>query len=135
MDLSGPARILDGDTIEIGGTKMRLFGIDAPEGRQTGGREATQFLEAFIEGRLVRCVWSEIDRYGRPLATCYPRTKSGGSWSTVSLNKTMTRLGRAAAYLDYSNNFVPEMHTAMRNCRGMWSDLPHCWRRKQRAKR
>lgn len=30
-DLTGPARIVDGDSIEVGGTKIRLYGIDAPE--------------------------------------------------------------------------------------------------------
>ena len=33
-DLTGQARIVDGDTIWIGGTKVRLHGIDAPETRQ-----------------------------------------------------------------------------------------------------
>jgi endonuclease YncB( thermonuclease family) len=34
-DLTGKPRIVDGDTIEIGGTKIRLHGIDAPEMKQT----------------------------------------------------------------------------------------------------
>ncbi len=34
-DLKGKPRIVDGDTIEIGGTKVRLHGIDAPESKQT----------------------------------------------------------------------------------------------------
>ena len=31
----GLARIIDGDTLDINGTRIRMFGIDAPEGRQT----------------------------------------------------------------------------------------------------
>src|SRR5262245_41250346 len=34
-DLAGQATIIDGDTIEIHGTRVRLFGIDAPESAQT----------------------------------------------------------------------------------------------------
>ncbi|MDP6785986.1 MAG: hypothetical protein QGI13_02555 [Rhodospirillales bacterium] len=34
-DLSGPVRVIDGDTIEIGGRRIHLFGIDAPELEQT----------------------------------------------------------------------------------------------------
>ena len=32
--VEGPARIVDGDTIWIGETKIRLYGIDAPEAKQ-----------------------------------------------------------------------------------------------------
>ena len=33
-DVTGKARIIDGDTIHIGDTKIRLHGIDAPEAKQ-----------------------------------------------------------------------------------------------------
>jgi endonuclease YncB( thermonuclease family) len=32
--LSGPARVIDGDTIELEGERVRLHGIDTPEARQ-----------------------------------------------------------------------------------------------------
>ncbi len=40
-DVTGPARVIDGDTIEITGERICLHGIDAPERRQTCHRDGT----------------------------------------------------------------------------------------------
>jgi hypothetical protein len=34
-EITGPARVIDGDTLDLAGTRIRLWGIDAPETRQT----------------------------------------------------------------------------------------------------
>src|SRR4029453_6321568 len=80
VPLSGPARVVDGDSLEIGSQRIRLFGIDAPEGRQhcrdaqghdyACGREATRALEALIDGRPVTCTRLDHDRYEREVAAC-----------------------------------------------------------------
>src|SRR5687767_8406773 len=33
-DLAGPVRVIDGDTLDVGGTRVRLHGVDAPESAQ-----------------------------------------------------------------------------------------------------
>ena len=35
QDIIGTATVIDGDTLRIGATTIRLYGIDAPEKRQT----------------------------------------------------------------------------------------------------
>ncbi len=39
--LTGVARIIDADTVEIAGEKLRLEGIDAPESRQKCKEESS----------------------------------------------------------------------------------------------
>ncbi len=79
-DIAGPARVIDGDTIDIAGQRIRLHGIDAPEGRQTCrraaviwlcGAEAARALWLFIDGRRVTCWERDVDRYGRVVAVCH----------------------------------------------------------------
>lgn len=64
-DLIGQASIIDGDTLEIHGTRIRLWGIDAPESSQLCrdedssvyrcGARAANDLDAFLAGRPVTC--------------------------------------------------------------------------------
>src|SRR5919197_5240723 len=63
--LTGRARVVDGDSLDLGGERIRLYGIDAPEGRQSCndiagrpyacGRDASRALAAAIAGRRVTC--------------------------------------------------------------------------------
>ena len=78
-ELVGRATVIDGDTIEIHGRRIRLYGIDAPESAQlctTGGaryrcgQSAAVALADFIGQRTVICAQSGTDRYERAIATC-----------------------------------------------------------------
>ena len=78
--IAGPARVIDGDTIVVGDVHLRIFGIDAPETRQTCaasdghdyfcGRVAASALAEKIAGRPVTCRPRTTDRYGRTIAVC-----------------------------------------------------------------
>jgi endonuclease YncB( thermonuclease family) len=79
-ELTGQASVIDGDTLEIHGSRIRLWGIDAPESAQLcrgedsqqyrcGARAANE-LDGFIASSVVRCLPINLDRYGRTVATC-----------------------------------------------------------------
>ena len=120
--VSGQARIIDGDTIDIDGTRIRLEGIDAPEAAQTCtgadgeawacGREATREMAAMTRDRSVDCTSRGLDKYGRMLGICF----TGG----VDLNAEMVKRGYAWAFVRYSVRYVAE-ETAARAARlGIW---------------
>ena len=52
--LKGRCYVVDGDTITIGDTNIRLAGIDAPEMGQPHGEDAQAFLAALIVGKTLR---------------------------------------------------------------------------------
>lgn len=78
--ITGPASVHDGDTIKIGGENVRLYGIDAPELKQTCrsihgtlpcGEMARDNLVRLIDDQPVTCLYKERDRYGRIVGKCY----------------------------------------------------------------
>ena len=91
-------RVVDGDTVKVGRTTVRLIGIDTPEvyfGVECGGPQASAYAKRF-EGRRVRLrtdpTQSTYDRYGRLLA--YVDLVGGGS-----MNANMIRAGWANVYV------------------------------------
>lgn len=66
----GPARIVDGDTIVVRKTQIRLFGIDAPELNHPYGQKAKWALVSLCKGHEVRAEVTEQDDYGRTVAKC-----------------------------------------------------------------
>ena len=126
---AGEARVADGDSLEIGGERIRLRGIDAPELAQrcrkggadyACGSSARDALLALVSGRQVTCTGWERDRYGRLLAAC----SAGG----VELNRELVSSGWAVAYGD----FAAEEAAARNAGRGLWAgsfETPQGWRK------
>ncbi len=120
--LAGFAKIVDGDTIVLGHTRIRLEGIDAPEAGQTCkrrlvgswacGTEATGALARLIEGKPVRCQARGHDKYGRTLAVCFLGTEDVNAW--------MVRHGLAWAFVKYSTSYVKEEAQARAQRIGVW---------------
>jgi len=119
--LTGRASVIDGDTLEIKGRRIRLHGIDAPESGQTCyrngrawdcGHAASQALKRFIDGRTVTCTELDVDRFGRSVARC----TVGGE----DINAWLVRNGWAVAYRRFSEVYVREEAEARAARRGIW---------------
>ena len=122
-DLTGKASVVDGDTIEIGGARIRLWGIDAPESNQICrtkngiqypcGAKVTHELAAFISVRLVDCVPVSLDQYGQTFATCSDDGVDLGGW--------LVRNGFALDWPQYSKaKYDSAQREADHAGRGIW---------------
>jgi endonuclease YncB( thermonuclease family) len=121
-ELAGSARIIDGDTIAIGNTRIRLEGIDAPETGQTCGRRpfgtwpcgaaARVALARRIDGKPVRCQPRGRDRYQRTLAQCFLNGHDLNAW--------MVRQGYAWAFVRYSRRYLAQEAAAKAEGLGIW---------------
>ena len=69
--LEGPAYVVDGDTVVIKKTQIRLFGVDAPEMNHPYGKKAKWALMNLCKGQTVHAEVTEQDTHGRTVAKCY----------------------------------------------------------------
>jgi micrococcal nuclease len=71
LEQRGPAWVIDGDTIDIKGLRIRLAGIDAPEMDHPYGKTAKWALVNLCKGQEVRAVFDGDLSHDRTVATCY----------------------------------------------------------------
>ena len=139
LNASSSLKIIDGDTIILNSEKIRLYGIDTPEIKQTCtdnyghtylcGVKAKLELEKIIGSRKVSCIKKTKDRYKRSISICYVDEND--------INSLMVRSGWALAYRKYSKKYVKDEAIAKLNDAGMWSGkfiAPWKWRRMKNKK-
>ncbi|MCC5973075.1 MAG: thermonuclease family protein [Rubellimicrobium sp.] len=123
--LTGVVQVTDGDSIRLEGhaTRIRLFGIDAPEGEQTcrnahgadwacGGWVTLQ-VRARFEGASATCERRDTDRFGRMVAVCRVDGRD--------MNEEIVREGWAVAYRQFSSDYVGAETAARSAGAGLWS--------------
>ncbi len=71
VEMRGRAWVIDGDTIDIRGTRIRLAGIDAPEMDHPYGKGAKWALVNMCKGNEIRVVCDGDLSHDRTVATCY----------------------------------------------------------------
>ncbi|VAV88445.1 Succinoglycan biosynthesis protein, partial [hydrothermal vent metagenome] len=118
---SGVISVIDGDTLDVGGTRVRLHGIDAAETGQTCetaqgaewacGAAVSREVRARYQGRVAACEAVTMDVYGRVVALC----RVGGR----DIARDLVHDGLALAYRKYSRKYVTEETRAARAGRGL----------------
>lgn len=117
-DTTGPIRVIDGDTIDVQGTRIRLHGIDALEKDQTCtdangtvwacGAWVTEAVRARFAGQTAHCTAMDTDRYHRTIAKC--------SFAGEDMGQILVSAGWAFAYRKYSLEYdLDEKGAAIRN--------------------
>ena len=134
--IAGQARVVDGDTLDVGPIRVRLEGIDAPEADQTCqdasgeswncGLKASAQLRALAEAGDVMCDRTGTDVYGRALAECYE--------AGININAAMVQAGLAWAFVRYSMEFSGLEAEARAAKIGVWqgpAEAPWDYRRRE----
>lgn len=124
---------VDGDSFEINGQRVRLIGIDAPEGPQMCqrdgrdwpcGRESANQLGRLVRAKDVTCAVEKADQHGRFLSVCRVDGRN--------LNQWMVANGWAVSYGKYKS----DERAAKSAGKGLWSgtfERPRDWRDRKRA--
>ena len=142
-EITGYAKVIDGDTIRINSKKIRLHGIDAPEKKQSCkkpyltivffsfsenylcGQVSTNKLIKKINNQIIKCKIKNVDRYNRLIGECYKRNKNLNAWLVSN--------GYAVAYRKYSKKYISDEMNAKNNKLGIWQgkfEMPWDFRRK-----
>ena len=132
-DITGVAKVREGDQVTIGSNRIRLGGIDAPSTDQlclnpkgerwTCGVAARDELIKHVDGKSWTCRLGATDRRGRSVARC----EVGGE----DIQKWLVRSGWALAYDRFSHDYDADQAAAREANAGMWQGAfiaPWDWR-------
>lgn len=121
-EITGAGEASDGDTLDLGYLRIRLWGVDAPELAQTCaradgaewdcGRAAAARLKQLMRGAELRCTARDRDQYGRVVARCSARG--------LDLGQRLIAEGLAWAYTRYTLDYAEDEAQARAAGVGLW---------------
>jgi len=97
--ISGPARVIDGDTVVVAGTTVRLKGVDAAELGTVLGEIAKRAMIGIVTGQLT-CQLTGEKTWQREVGYCF--TAAG-----VDINQAIIAQGAALACPRYDPRYLP----------------------------
>ena len=119
--VTGQIRVIDGDSFEVDGVKIRLHAIDAPETDQICQTEQgrgwacggwiTKVVSDRYSGASASCEAIDTDKYGRTVARCTALGEDVGAW--------LVREGFAFAYVKYGRDYAQIEQEAAAMDRGL----------------
>jgi endonuclease YncB( thermonuclease family) len=134
----GTVQVVDGDSLRRGVADIRLYGIDAPEYRQSCfdknrtaypcGKHAANELRELVGNHEVTCTAIDTDRYDRAVSVC----KIG----QLDINAEMVKRGWAVAYSRHSLDYIGVEAQARLAKRGIWAgtfEEPEDYRARNRS--
>jgi endonuclease YncB( thermonuclease family) len=139
----GKAEVHDGDTLKIKNTRIRVYGLDAPELKQkcfkngesvNCGVDSKNELERLIGAREIFCIPLDEDKYQRSDSNCYYRNDNG---IKINIGQQMVIEGWALAYKTYSPRYIINEFIARISMKGIWAmqfKKPWDWRKEQKFK-
>jgi endonuclease YncB( thermonuclease family) len=132
-DITGVPKIREGDQIQIGNSKIRLGGIDAPSvdqlclnnagERWTCGAAARDELIKHVGNKSWTCHVAQTDRRGRQVSRC--------EVDGEDIQKWMVKSGWALSYVRFSHDYDADEKAARDAKAGMWQGAfiaPWDWR-------
>ena len=135
----GVTRVINGDTLEMRGRYIKIYGIDAPESNQTCsdsrgrayrcGQEAARWLKSWISGHELECHVIKQDSKGNMVATC--------ALGQYDIGAALVNAGWAVADPSQNDIYMPYEQQARDNGRGLWQGQfykPWDWREIQSKK-
>ncbi len=131
--IRGRPVIIDGDSLDFGKVRVRLYGVDAFERDQLCkradgthfpcGQDAKAMLGNLVGQDMVSCQKRTVDLYGRVVAVCRV--------ADFDVGAELVKAGLALAYRHYSRDYINDEDEARAARRGAWEgsfEAPWDWR-------